>query len=45
MLLPAVAFVSQHLETYKAYPPRQRPGSFNLDAVLQKLQEGGGAGR
>jgi arylsulfatase len=41
VLLPAVAFVSQHLETYKAYPPRQAPGSFNLDQVLRKLQEGG----
>ncbi len=43
VLLPAVAFVSQHLETYKEFPPRQKPGSFNLDQVLQKLQEGGGA--
>jgi len=45
VLLPAVAFVSKHLETYKEFPPRQKPGSFNLDQVLQKLQEGGGASR
>jgi arylsulfatase A-like enzyme len=45
VLLPAVAFVSKHLETYVAFPPRQKPGSFNLDAVLKKLQEGGGASR
>lgn len=45
VLLPAVAFVSQHLETFKAYPPRQAPGSFNLDQVLRKLQEGGGGTR
>lgn len=45
VLLPAIAFVSQHLETYKEFPPRQKPGSFNLDQVLQKLQEGGGGTR
>ncbi len=45
VLLPAVAYVSQHLETYKAYPPRQKPGSFNLDQVLQSLQQGGGGNR
>lgn len=42
LLLPGIGFVSQHLETYKEFPPRQKPGSFNLDQVLQKLQQGGG---
>ena len=45
VLLPAVAFVSKHLETYQQFPPRQKPGSFNLDQVLQKLQHGGGGNR
>jgi arylsulfatase A-like enzyme len=40
VLVPAQAFVGQHLQTYVEYPPRQKPGSFNLDHVLQKLQEG-----
>ena len=40
VLVPAQAFVGQHLQTYVQYPPRQKPGSFNLDQVLQKLQEG-----
>jgi arylsulfatase len=39
-LIPAQAFVAQHLQTYVAYPPRQKPGSFSLDQVLAKLQEG-----
>jgi len=39
LILPAVGIVSQHLETYKDFPPRQKPGSFNLDQVLQKLQQ------
>jgi arylsulfatase len=39
VMVPAQAFVSQHIATYKDYPPRQKPGSFNLDRVLEKLQE------
>ncbi len=39
VLVPAQAFVGQHLATYKEFPPRQKPGSFSLDQVLQKLQE------
>src|SRR5215467_10732445 len=27
---------------YVDFPPRQKPGSFSLDQVLAKLQEGGG---
>jgi arylsulfatase len=45
VLLPAIAFVSQHLSTFTEFPPRQKPGSFNLDGVLRKLQEGGGGNR
>ncbi|WIY26100.1 arylsulfatase [Parasedimentitalea psychrophila] len=37
LILPAVAYVSQHLATYVDFPPRQKPGSFNLGAVLEKL--------
>jgi arylsulfatase len=39
LILPAVDYVSQHLATYAKFPPRQKPGSFNLEAVLDKLQE------
>ena len=38
--VPAQAFVAQHLATFRDFPPRQKPGSFSLDQVLQKLQEG-----
>lgn len=40
LLVPAQAFGVQHLATYQEYPPRQKPGSFALDEVLAKLQEG-----
>jgi arylsulfatase len=39
VLVPAQAFVGQHLATYQQFPPRQKPGSFSLDQVLSKLQE------
>jgi arylsulfatase len=38
LILPAVAYVSKHLETYREFPPRQKPGSFNLERVLETLQ-------
>jgi hypothetical protein len=38
-------FVGQHLQTYAAFPPRQKPGSFSLDQVMAKLQESGGSGK
>jgi arylsulfatase len=38
LILPGVAYVSQHLATYKDFPPRQKPGSFNLEQVLETLQ-------
>jgi arylsulfatase len=43
LLTPAAAFVGQFLGTFKEYPPRQKPGSFNLDHVLQSLQKDTGA--
>jgi arylsulfatase A-like enzyme len=42
VLVPAQTYVAKHLETYKAFPPRQKPGSFSLDHVLEKLQQSGG---
>jgi hypothetical protein len=45
VLVPAQAFVAQHLQTFKEFPPRQKPGSFSLDQVLSKLQESGGGNK
>jgi arylsulfatase len=39
LVLPAVDYVAQHLATYQKYPPRQKAGSFNLNQVLEKLQQ------
>ena len=43
LLVPAQAYVGEFISTFKKYPPRQKPGSFNLDQVLQSLEEGAGA--
>ncbi len=42
LLVPAQDYVGKFLMTFKDYPPRQKAASFNLDEVMQKLQEGGG---
>jgi len=43
VLVPAQAYVGEHLQTYVEYPPRQEAGSFSLDQVLDQLQEAGGS--
>lgn len=42
LLLPGAAYVGAHLESYKEFPPRQKPGSFNLDTILGSLQDNSG---
>ena len=33
------AIVAEQIQAFAAYPPRQKPASFNLDAVLRQLEE------
>ena len=40
VLMPAQAFVGEFLRTFQEFPPRQKPGSFSLDRVLEELQDG-----
>jgi arylsulfatase len=40
LILPAVAQVGKYLETYKEFPPRQKPASFSIDQVIEKIQSG-----
>lgn len=37
LILPAVEKVGVYLQTYKEFPPRQRPASFNVDAAIEQL--------
>ncbi len=36
------ALVAGQIEEFKKFPPRQKPASFNLDAVLRNLQDASG---
>lgn len=38
------ALVAGQIEEFKKFPPRQRPASFNLDAVMRQIQDAGGGG-
>ena len=38
------ALVATEIENFVKFPPRQKPASFNLDAVMRSLQEAGGGG-
>lgn len=37
LLVPAQQYAGNFLATFKDYPPRQKPSSFNLDEVMEKL--------
>ena len=40
LLMPAQAYVAKWLASFKEFPPRQKPASFSLDQVMNKIQEG-----
>jgi arylsulfatase len=37
---PAAGYVGQWLQSFKEFPPRQKPGSFNLDRVMEAVTRG-----
>ena len=39
-IAPAGAYVGQWLQSFKEFPPRQKPGSFNLDRVMEAVMNG-----
>ena len=44
MIYLAQAVVAAEVEDFKKFPPRQKPASFNLDALMQSLESAGGGG-
>jgi arylsulfatase len=36
-IAPAGAYVANWLQSFKEFPPRQKPGSFNLDRVMEAV--------
>ncbi len=39
LLMAAQALVAEFIGTFKDYPPRQRPQSFSVDQIMEKLQQ------
>ncbi len=42
VIAPAAGYVGQWLQSFKEFPPRQKPGSFNLDRVMEQVTKSGG---
>ncbi|MCU0224344.1 MAG: arylsulfatase [Acidobacteria bacterium] len=42
LLAPAQGYVAAWLQSFKDFPPRQKPGSFNLNSVMEALEKGSG---
>jgi len=40
VLVPAQHFAGKFLSAFREFPPRQKPASFGIDQVLEKLQAG-----
>ena len=39
-IVPAAAYVGQWLQSFRDFPPRQKPGSFNLSRVMEAVTAG-----
>ncbi len=39
MIAPATSHVAQWLQSFKEFPPRQKPGSFNLERVMEAMSK------
>jgi arylsulfatase len=42
IIAPAGAYVGRWLQSFREFPPRQKPGSFNLDRVMEAVTSGQG---
>lgn len=42
IMAPAASYVGKWLQSFKEFPPRQKPGSFNLDNVMEAVTKGAG---
>ncbi len=42
LIAPAGAYIGEWLQSFREFPPRQKPGSFNLDRVMESVTAGTG---
>ena len=38
------ALAAEQLQSFRDFPPRQEPGAFNLDRVMEQMSDAGGSG-
>ena len=43
LMVPAQVYVGNFLKTFKEFPPRQKPASFTIDQVMEKMMNSGGS--
>lgn len=41
---PMRVLATEQLQSFQDFPPRQKPGSFNLDHVMEQMTDAGGSG-
>ena len=44
VLYPMQALAAEQLQSFKDFPPRQEPASFNLDRIMEAMEDAGGGG-
>lgn len=44
MIAPAGAYVGRWLQSFRQFPPRMKPGSFNLERVMEEVSKPHGSG-
>ena len=44
MIAPAAGYVANWMQSFRDFPPRQKPGSFNLDRVMEAVTATPGGG-
>ena len=42
VMAPAMTYVGNWLQSFREFPPYQKPGSFNLDRVMEAVTRGAG---
>lgn len=39
LIAPSAGYVGQWLQSFREFPPHQKPGSFNLDHVMEAVSK------
>jgi arylsulfatase len=44
VMYPMQALAAEQIQSFKEFPPRQKAGAFNLDRIMEQVNEAGGGG-